>query len=101
MQMTLDADKILATVDTLARRINERFPDADLSLLARNFTRAARTMRRDVIAGRSFLSGTPPEVHFGLGAATQVDTLRVKWADGTETTLQNVAADQWLRLTAP
>jgi hypothetical protein len=51
-------------------------------------------MRRDVLAGRSYLAGTPAEAHFGLGEATMVDTLRVTWADGTETAMQNVAADR-------
>lgn len=47
MQMTLDADKILATVDRLARRIGERFPEAGLTRVADDFTRAARTIRTD------------------------------------------------------
>jgi hypothetical protein len=57
-------------------------------------TVGGRTMRRDVLAGRSYLAGTPAEAHFGLGEATMVDTLRVTWADGTETAMQNVAADR-------
>ncbi|MHC4548700.1 MAG: CRTAC1 family protein [Planctomycetota bacterium] len=64
-------------------------------------TLGSTTKRRDVIAGRSYLAGTPSEVHFGLGAATRVDTLRIRWADGTEQTLHDVAADQLLRLAAP
>ncbi|MCP3963969.1 MAG: CRTAC1 family protein [bacterium] len=73
-------------------------PD-DLAIGARVYaTLGAVTKRRDVIAGRSYLAGTPSEVHFGLGAATTVDTLRVVWADGSETVLEGVAADQLLRL---
>jgi len=64
-------------------------------------TTGTKTRRRDVIAGRSFLAGTPSEVHFGLGAAAFVDTLTVEWADGTQQTFTNVSADQVLRLTAP
>ncbi|MFN0058122.1 MAG: CRTAC1 family protein [Planctomycetota bacterium] len=59
------------------------------------------TMRRDVICGRSYLAGTPSEVSFGLGAAKLVSTLRIVWADGTETVFNNVATDQILRVTAP
>ncbi len=59
------------------------------------------TRRRDVIAGRSYLAGTPSEVHFGLGDAIAVDTLRVEWADGTVQVLTAVPADQWLRLSSP
>ena len=53
-----------------------------------------KTYTRELIAGGSFLSGRPFEVHFGLGAATQVDQLWVHWPDGTTTMLSNVAADQ-------
>ena len=52
----------------------------------------------DVLAGRSYLAGTPAEAHFGLGDATTVDTLRVTWADGTERVFRNVAADRVLRV---
>lgn len=52
------------------------------------------TKRRDIIAGRSYLAGTPSEVHFGLGDATQVDRLTIRWADGTEQVFNNIAADQ-------
>jgi len=55
------------------------------------------TQRRDVLAGRSFLSGTPPETHFGLGMADRVDELRIRWANGTEWTETDVAADQLVR----
>ena len=50
VQMTLDAEKIIATVDTLAQRISERFPDAGLSRVAHDFTQVAREMRGDAIA---------------------------------------------------
>jgi len=50
MQMTLDADKIIATVDALALRIGERFPEAGLRQLAENFSRVARDMRDDAVA---------------------------------------------------
>lgn len=56
------------------------------------------TKRRDVIAGKSYLAGTPSEVHFGLGGATQADEVRVTWASGAETVLEDVATDQVLSL---
>ena len=43
MQMSLDADKIIATVDVLAQRVAERFPDAGLEPTASSPT---RTMNR-------------------------------------------------------
>ncbi|MEP3276240.1 MAG: hypothetical protein ABJN26_07815 [Stappiaceae bacterium] len=52
MLMRLDADKIIATVDTLAQRVKERFPNAGLARLADDFTHVARAMRNDAIALR-------------------------------------------------
>ena len=56
------------------------------------------TRRRDVLLGRSYLSGTPSEVHIGLGDADRVDRLRVQWVDGSEVVVEDVPANQVLRL---
>ena len=47
MQMSLDADKIIKTVDLLAQRISERFPEAGLYRVAKDFTLVARKARGD------------------------------------------------------
>lgn len=57
------------------------------------------TKRREILAGESYLAGTPAEAHFGLAAETTVDELRVRWTDGSETVLTDVSADQRLRVT--
>lgn len=49
MLKTLDADKIIATVDKLALRIGERFPEAGLRRLAEEFGQVARQMRGDAV----------------------------------------------------
>lgn len=49
MKMTLDADKIIATVDALAQRVGERFPDAGLCRVAKDFTLVARKARGDAV----------------------------------------------------
>ena len=49
MQMTLDADKIIATADTLAQRVAERFPEAGLVKVAKDFSQVARQMRGDAL----------------------------------------------------
>jgi hypothetical protein len=76
-------------------------PDALAFGASVHATTGSQTRRRDVIAGRSYLAGHPSEAHFGLGTAATVDTLKVLWADGRETTLTDVAADQRITLTAP
>lgn len=45
-----------------------------------------RRMRDEVASGRSFNSQSDTRVHFGLGKATKIDKLEVRWANGaTET----------------
>jgi hypothetical protein len=52
------------------------------------------TQRRLVRSGTSYLSQDDQRQHFGLGAATKVDVLEVRWPDGTTTTRRDVRADQ-------
>ena len=53
-----------------------------------------RRLVRDVLAGSSYLSSEDPRVLFGLGAATEVKELIVRYPDGRESRLTNVKADQ-------
>jgi len=46
----------------------------------------------------SYLNSNDPRVHFGLGAATSVDSIIVRWADGTEQTFPGTKADQIITL---
>jgi hypothetical protein len=39
--------------------------------------------RQDIISGAVFCSQNDMTLHFGLGAATKVDKLEIKWPDGT------------------
>ncbi len=56
------------------------------------------TRRRQVKGGSSAHSQDALVVHFGLGDATVVDTLRVLWPSGSALELTDVAVDQRLRL---
>ncbi|RKY19464.1 MAG: hypothetical protein DRQ55_10490, partial [Planctomycetota bacterium] len=53
---------------------------------------------QDVIGGASYMAGRPFELHFGLGAETQADEVRVFWPDGQQTLVTDVAADQLFTL---
>ena len=55
-----------------------------------------RTLRREVLAGSSYLSSEDPRVHFGLGTATGVKELRVRFPDGEEIRRTGVGADRIL-----
>src|SRR4029077_6146316 len=47
----------------------------------------------EVHGGASYLSQNDLRLHFGLGAATKMDTVEVRWPTGKVETLENVAAD--------
>ena len=53
-----------------------------------------RRLVREVQAGGSYLSSEDPRLHFGLGGATTVSELLVRYPDGSETSLTNVASGQ-------
>ena len=53
-----------------------------------------RRLVRQVLAGSSYLSSEDPRVHFGLGAATKVARLTVRYPDGKTTRLDGVTADR-------
>jgi hypothetical protein len=60
-----------------------------------------RTLVREVQAGSSYLSSEDPRVHFGLGAATRVAELVVRFPDGGETRLTDVPADRIVTVAPP
>ena len=53
-----------------------------------------RRLVRQVQAGSSYLSSEDPRAHFGLGKATKLKELIVRWPSGKVTRQRNVAADQ-------
>jgi Na+-translocating ferredoxin:NAD+ oxidoreductase RnfD subunit len=53
-----------------------------------------RRLVREVHAGSSYLSSEDPRLHFGLGAATTVERLLVRYPDGRAAELREVAADR-------
>lgn len=60
------------------------------------------TQRRWVhLGGTGMASSGDGTVHFGLDSAEQVERLVVTWPDGEETTLEDVAARQHLRIARP
>jgi hypothetical protein len=60
-----------------------------------------RRLVREVELGSSYLSSEDPRVHFGLGKATRLKELIVRWPDGMDTRRTGVDADRILTLHAP
>ena len=55
--------------------------------------------RADAISGGSFASSSDPRLHFGIGAATKIDKLEVRWPDGLVETVSTPAIDTYTTLT--
>lgn len=55
--------------------------------------------RQDVISGASYASQNDMTLHFGLGAATAVDQLEIKWPDGTSEIVSVSGIDRKLTIT--
>src|SRR5581483_2113957 len=60
-----------------------------------------RRLVRTVLAGSSYLSSEDPRVHFGLGAATSVARLTVRYPGGRTTELRRVEADRIVLAVGP
>jgi hypothetical protein len=50
--------------------------------------------RGDVLSGGSFASSSDPRVHFGLGAATAVDAVEIRWPGGASEKIVVPAVDR-------
>jgi hypothetical protein len=61
---------------------------------------AGRTQWRERRAGSSYQCGSDPRLHFGLGDATEVARVTVRWPDATTSTFERLAADRYWRLSA-
>jgi hypothetical protein len=58
----------------------------------------ARTIRRDVRSGFSYLAANDPRVHVGLGDIRQVEAVTVRWMDGTYERFGPFEADRVVEL---
>lgn len=53
---------------------------------------------REMHAGSSYLSSEDPRAHFGLGSDDRVAKVDVRWPDGSNTTISDVAANQVIQM---
>jgi len=58
-----------------------------------------RTQIDEVLSGGSYLSQNEQTMHFGLGSATMVDRIEVRWPTGKKQEWKRVPADQTVTLT--
>ena len=78
-------------IKTVGAKSNRDGFGAQVEIAAEGSTRSA-----EVRAESSFESSNDPRVHFGLGSATRVDTIVIRWPSGQVEKLGPEAADQEL-----
>ncbi|HKE31310.1 MAG TPA: CRTAC1 family protein, partial [Candidatus Angelobacter sp.] len=57
------------------------------------------TYLRYVNGGNGFGSQSTTRVHFGLGKATKIESVEVRWPSGLKQTFPSLAVDHWYKLT--
>ncbi len=62
------------------------------------FSAGGQRIRRDVKPAYSYLASNDPRVHVGLGSATGITDVTVRWVDGTVELFGDVDADQIVTL---
>jgi hypothetical protein len=62
-------------------------------------TAQARTQLREVKSGSSYLGQNDLRVHFGLGDATRIEKIDIRWPTGDVETIRDVVADQIVTVT--
>ena len=58
-----------------------------------------RTLTQQVTGGQSYLSASEKTLTFGLGKAAKIDTLEIRWPDGTTQTIKDVPGGARLAIT--
>jgi enediyne biosynthesis protein E4 len=53
------------------------------------------TQTEEIHSGGSYLSQNDLRVHFGLGSATRIDSLEIRWPSGHVDTISGLAADKF------
>jgi hypothetical protein len=100
-----DLDLVIANVDTPPTLLrNDTQPRGAWLLVSAagahrvEVTAGGRRFVRPYVSGGSYVSASDPRFHFGLGEVERVERLAVRWADGSETELTDVAVDQLIEV---
>ncbi len=64
-------------------------------------TVGAQTQTDEVRSGGSYLSQNDLRLHFGIGTATRVDRIEIRWPSGVEQVLRDVSADRVVGIEEP
>ena len=62
-------------------------------------TSRERTQTQMVRTGSSYLSHSPLELTFGVGQVERVERIEIRWPDGTQESIEDVATSQRYQIT--
>ena len=96
LRNTCDTGNNWLIVDTIGITSNRDGIGARVSLIAGNYAQT-----RDISSGSGSLGQDMLPAHFGLGDATTVDLLTIRWPSGTLQTIRNISANQRITVTEP
>ena len=82
----------------LRLKLNGKFKGGELGTKITLFTEDGKKQYCDFSIYRGYLSTMENFVHFGLGNHTSVSKLEIVWPDGNTQVLQNIEADQLLKI---
>jgi hypothetical protein len=82
----------------LVRAIDRKLGDRDAYGAEVRVRAGKRSWLRLINPASSFLCSNDPRAHFGLGPAERVDSIEVRWPDGTRETFPGGAADRQITL---
>ena len=72
----------------------EREREERTDLLVRSLALTPGMVVADIGAGTGYLSSNDQRLHFGLGSASSINTLRIEWPSGAVELLKDLAADK-------
>jgi hypothetical protein len=77
-----------------------KFPTGMRDAIGARVTVTTGSLRQieDLMPSRGYLSQGDPRLHFGLGKAAQADSVEIRWPDGVTEKLENVKANQFVKL---
>lgn len=84
------------TLNLVGAKMNRRAVNARVRLRI-----GQRWQMAEVFSGSSYLSQNDFRLHFGLGAASTVDEIEIRWPNGTRSNLRDVKPNQLLNVKQP
>jgi hypothetical protein len=91
-------NELAGTGNWLIVKLKGKAPNTDAIGAIVTLKAGRLSLMRFVRSGTSYISQDDMRLHFGLGSETRIDSLEVKWPDGTSSRHENVKPNQVLTI---